>query len=560
MDDDSSLYCYGLYDVREEYNLSFYQLLYVFYDAYQKNTIAVMKTADGKGIYYGNRMVLMFRVTFDDWKDIDNVKVLLSGKKKPEMFLYLDNPFLYYMNEPGFISTADVTKVVHRHHVVLINEFLFRITSKKPFQNDKSGLDDIFFSRYIRPLFIQFHNDIEIQTKAFIKLYDNTKNVDDTFEKIKESFKPFSVKNPVSFKCDCPGKNGIVIHKNVKAYDLYKNVKAYDLFMSHYKDVKDMYDTFREVLRCTVCIRENMEYENEDNTIHIQLDDQKVFIYFDNALLENRFEPRNRLEARMRDIKIGRWSVSTPEIRIGVSIYLFLYRRMMNMLSKDDAPNQLNDYVSVLHVQRLCAFVLSMYRFNVNKVEMKDIRIITPARKYVLGVYDMWEMVKDRQYNFLIELSLRKHLSECRKKEPFACLTYILNGKNELACTQKNKNIALNKQYVLSKNDSVLPDGVYEKNYEYNGIKIFVKKDVEWKERNIKVEYAPIFNKNFYTVIRILWQLPNVLQGLLDAVKDAKDVGEYAKDVVESSEDDEYGDDERKVDEPVGKRRRYRML
>ena len=64
---------------------------------------------------------------------------------------------------------------------------IFRILSKNPFQGDKSGLDDNFlrfFRRYIRPLFIQFHNDIEIQTKAFIKLYDNTKNVDETFEKI----------------------------------------------------------------------------------------------------------------------------------------------------------------------------------------------------------------------------------------------------------------------------------------------------------------------------------------------------------------------------------------
>ena len=82
MDDDSSLYCYGLYGVREVDKLSFYQLLYVFYDAYQNNTIAVMKTANGKGIYYGNRMVLLFRTTFDDYKDIDNIKVLLSGKKK----------------------------------------------------------------------------------------------------------------------------------------------------------------------------------------------------------------------------------------------------------------------------------------------------------------------------------------------------------------------------------------------------------------------------------------------------------------------------------------------
>ena len=545
MDDDSSLYCYGLYGVREVDKLSFYQLLYVFYDAYQNNTIAVMKTANGKGIYYGNRMVLLFRTTFDDYKDIDNIKVLLSGKKKPEMFLYLDNPFLYYMSEPGFISTDDVKKLVQRHHVVLINEFLFHITSKNPFQGDESGLPKLLLRRYIRPLFIQFHNDIEIQTKAFIKLYDNNNNVDETFKKIKESFKPFSVKNPVSFKCDCPGKNGIVIHKNVKAYDL---------FMSHYKDVKDMYDTFREVLQCTVCIKENMEYENEDKTIHIQLDDQKVFIYFDNALLENPFEPINRLEDRMRDIQNGRWKVSTPEIRIGVSIYLFLYRRMMNMLSNKHAPPQLNDYVSVLHVQRLCAFVLSMYTFNDNKVEMKDSRIKTS--EYFLGTYDMWEMVKDRQYNFLIELSLKKHLSECRNKNPFACLTHILNDKNELACTQTRKDVKLKKKNVISLNNTLLPEKDYEKQYEYNGINLFVKKGVVWEERDIKVEYAPIFNKNFYTVIRILWQLPNVLQGLLDAAKDANDAGE----VGESSEEEEYGDDERKVDEPVGKRRRYRML
>ena len=189
MDDDSSLYCYGLYgvrDIREVDKLSFYQLLYVFYDAYQNNTIAVMKTANGKGIYYGNRMVLLFRTTFYDYKDIDNIKVLLSVKKKAEMFLYLDNPFLYYMSEPGFVSTDDVKKVIQRHHDVLINEFLFRITSKNPFQGDKAGLKERFVYRYIRPLFIQFHNDIEIQTKAFIKLYDTTNNVDETFKTIKE--------------------------------------------------------------------------------------------------------------------------------------------------------------------------------------------------------------------------------------------------------------------------------------------------------------------------------------------------------------------------------------
>lgn len=547
MDDDSSLYCYGLYgvrDIREVDKLSFYQLLYVFYDAYQNNTIAVMKTANGKGIYYGNRMVLLFRTTFYDYKDIDNIKVLLSVKKKAEMFLYLDNPFLYYMSEPGFVSTDDVKKVIQRHHDVLINEFLFRITSKNPFQGDKAGLKELFVYRYIRPLFIQFHNDIEIQTKAFIKLYDNTNNVDETFKTIKESFQPFSVKIPVSFKCDCPGKNGIIIHKNVKVYDL---------FMSHYKGVKDMYDTFREVLRCTVCIKENMEYENEDKTINIQLDDQKVFIYFDNALLENPFESRNRLEDRMRDIQNGRWNVSTLEIRIGVSIYLFLYRRMMNMLSKHDTPIQLNDYVSVLHIQRLCAFVLSMYTFNEKKVETKDSRIKTP--EYVLGIYDMWEMVKDRQYNFLIELSLKKHLFECRNKKPFQCLTHILKDKNELACTQIRKHVKLYTKYVISLNNTVLPKNDYEKQYEYNGINLFVKKGVVWEERNIKVEYVPIFDKNFYTVIRILWQLPNVLQGLLDAAKDANDAGE----VGESSEE-EYGDDERKVEEPVGKRRRYGML
>jgi len=168
----------------------------------------------------------------------------------------------------------------------------------------------------------------------------------------------------------------------------------------------------------------------------------------------------------------------------------------------------------------------------------------------------MWEMVKDRQYNFLIELSLKKHLSECRNKNPFSCLTHILNDKNELACTQTRKDVKLKKKYVISLNNTLLPEKDYEKQYEYNGINLFVKKGVVWEERDIKVEYAPIFNKNFYTVIRILWQLPNVLQGLLDAAKDANDAGE----VGESSEEEEYGDDERKVDEPVGKRRRYRML
>ena len=149
----------------------------------------------------------------------------------------------------------------------------------------------------------------------------------------------------------------------------------------------------------------------------------------------------------MRDIQNGRWYVLFPEIRIGVSIYLFLYRRMMNMLSKHDTPIQLNDYVSVLHIQRLCAFVLSMYTFNEKKVETKDSRIKTP--EYVLGIYDMWEMIQGRQYNFLIELSLKKHLFECRNKEPLACLTHILNGKNELACTQIRKDIKLNTNNFL---------------------------------------------------------------------------------------------------------------
>ena len=63
-------------------------------------------------------------------------------------------------------------------------------------------------------------------------------------------------------------------------------------------------------------------------------------------------------------------------------------------------------------------------------------------------------------------------------------------------------------------NNTVLPKNDYEKQYEYNGINPFVQKGVVWKERDVKVEYVPIFDKNFYTVIRILWQLPTVLQGL----------------------------------------------
>ena len=87
--DDSSLYCYGLYGIREVDKLSFYQMLYVFYDAYKDDTIAVMIKDDGMGIYYGNRMVLLFRMHFEDQKNVDNVKVLSSDKTKSDMFCTL---------------------------------------------------------------------------------------------------------------------------------------------------------------------------------------------------------------------------------------------------------------------------------------------------------------------------------------------------------------------------------------------------------------------------------------------------------------------------------------